>query len=52
MGTEVELYRIEAHEHTWPGGKNGARYANINPPTEEISATYLMWDLFARNPKK
>jgi poly(3-hydroxybutyrate) depolymerase len=34
------------------GGKNGARYGNINPPTAEISATDLMWDFFATHPKK
>ena len=51
-GTAVELYTIEGQGHAWPGGKKGLRHANVDPPTQEISATDLMWDFFVRHPKK
>ena len=49
-GTAVELYAIEGQGHAWPGGRKGWR--NGDPPTTEISATDLMWDFFARHPKR
>ena len=50
-GSGVEVYTIKGQGHAWPGGKNGLYYANVDPPTQEISATDLMWDFFARHPK-
>ncbi len=51
-GTAVELYTIVGQGHAWPGGRDGLYYANVNPPTQEISATDIMWDFFARHPKE
>ncbi len=51
-GTAVELYAIEGQGHAWPGGEKGLRNGNVDAPTMEISATGLMWDFFARHPKK
>jgi polyhydroxybutyrate depolymerase len=48
-GAEVVLYTIEVGGHAWPGGKKGRLGAD--EPTQEISATDLMWDFFMRHPK-
>lgn len=50
--TAVELYAIEGQGHAWPGGAKGIRAGNVDSPTTEISATDLMWDFFARHPRK
>jgi polyhydroxybutyrate depolymerase len=50
--TAVELYAIDGQGHAWPGGEKGIRAGNVDAPTTEISATALMWDFFARHPKK
>jgi len=47
----VELYTIEGQGHAWPGGGKGLRAGNVDAPTQEISATNVMWDFFARHPK-
>jgi polyhydroxybutyrate depolymerase len=49
-GAEVVLYTIKGGGHAWPGGKKGRPQAD--EPTQEISATDLMWDFFMRHPKK
>ncbi|HXZ48485.1 MAG TPA: PHB depolymerase family esterase, partial [Usitatibacter sp.] len=49
-GTAVELYAIEGQGHAWPGGEKGRPTADA--PTTEISATDLMWNFFARHPKR
>jgi polyhydroxybutyrate depolymerase len=48
--TGVELYTIKGGGHAWPGGDR----TNIilDAPTDEISATELMWDFFAAHPKQ
>ena len=51
-GTAVELYAIEGGGHSWPGGKKGLRFGNLDPPTTEISATDLMWEFFKAHPKR
>ena len=51
-GTAVELYAVEGQGHAWPGGQKGIRFGNVDAPTAEISATDLMWDFFARHPKR
>ena len=43
-GTEVILYTIIGGGHAWPGGKPGSLQGDI--PTQEISATDLIWDFF------
>jgi len=48
----VELYAVEGQGHAWPGGEKGIRAGNVDAPSTEISATDLMWDFFARHPKK
>ncbi len=51
-GRAVELYAIEGQGHAWPGGETGLRFGNVDAPTTEISATDLMWDFFAKHPKR
>jgi len=51
-GAAVELYAVEGGGHAWPGGGKGRENGNVDAPTAEISATDLMWDFFARHPKK
>ncbi len=48
-GAEVVLYTVNGGGHAWPGGQ---AYLLGSEPTKEISATDLMWDFFARHPKK
>jgi polyhydroxybutyrate depolymerase len=50
--TEVVPYTIKGGGHSWPGGINGLRYGNVNPPTHEISATDLIWEFFKKHPKE
>ena len=47
--TDVVLYTIVDGGHTWPGGRQGRKEGDI--PTDEISATDLMWDFFKEHPK-
>ncbi|OPY79613.1 MAG: Esterase PHB depolymerase [Syntrophorhabdus sp. PtaU1.Bin153] len=49
-GTEVSVYTIKGEGHTWPGGKKG-RYPGADEPTQEISATDVMWEFFKNHPK-
>lgn len=48
--SEVVLYTINGGTHSWPGGKKPRFLAD--EPTQEISATDLMWDFFLRHPKR
>jgi len=48
-GTAVELYAIKGEGHTWPGGKS---WLGGDPPTQEISATKVMWEFFKQHPKR
>ena len=45
-GTEVHLYTIVNGGHGWPGSGTGDR------PTQEISATEIMWTFFSTHPKQ
>ncbi len=47
-GTAVELYAIRGGGHAWPGG---IRFLSGDPPTNEISASKVMWDFFKTHPK-
>ena len=50
-GSAVELYTIKGQGHAWPGGKKGLRNGNADDPTQEISATDIMWEFFKSHPK-
>ncbi|MCB9799354.1 MAG: polyhydroxybutyrate depolymerase [Candidatus Omnitrophica bacterium] len=49
--SRVVLYTLEEEGHTWPGGQPGLRNGNVDPPTQEISASRLIWDFFKAHPK-
>ncbi len=49
-GSEVVLYTIRGGGHSWPGGVPPVR-PGANAPTQEISASELMWEFFERHPK-
>lgn len=49
-GTEVVLYSIVNGGHAWPGGNKGSWIGD--EPTQEISATDIIWDFFKNHPKR
>jgi polyhydroxybutyrate depolymerase len=49
-GTEVVLYTIVNGGHAWPGGEKGRRLGD--EPTQEISATDIMWEFFQSHPRQ
>lgn len=51
-GAEVVLYAIEGQGHAWPGGRPGIRNGNVDPPSQQISATDVMIEFFLRHPKQ
>jgi len=48
--TEVVLVTIVDGTHSWPGGKKG--WSGGPEPTQEISATDLIWDFFKEHSKQ
>jgi polyhydroxybutyrate depolymerase len=48
--TEVVLYSIVNGGHAWPGGQKG--WEGGDEPTQEISATDIMWEFFNSHPKQ
>ena len=48
--TEVKLVTIVDGTHSWPGGKKG--WPGGPEPTQEISATDMIWDFFKEHPKQ
>ena len=48
--TEVTLVTIVDGTHSWPGGKKG--WSGGPEPTQEISATDMIWDFFKEHPKQ
>ena len=48
-GSEVILYTIQDGGHSWPGGREGIRFGNMDPPTQSISASQLIWDFFQKH---
>ena len=48
--TAVVLYTIKGGKHSWPGGTRGWIFGD--EPTQEISATDLMWEFFKHHPKQ
>ncbi len=49
QGSAVVLYTVHGGGHAWPGGAAGWRFGDR--PTQELSATDAMWDLFAEHAK-
>lgn len=49
-GTDVMLYTIIGGGHAWPGGQKGSVIGD--EPTQEISATHLIWEFFKQHPKQ
>lgn len=49
-GTEVSLYLIEGGGHSWPGGERMARF--LDPPSQAMDATEVIWQFFAAHPKR
>jgi polyhydroxybutyrate depolymerase len=45
----VELYSVIGGGHAWPGGMPGREGAAV--PTQEISASEIMWEFFEAHPK-
>ena len=50
-GSEVILYTLNAQGHTWPGGRPGLRYGNVDVPYPDLPASNLIWDFFKAHPK-
>lgn len=48
-GTAVVLYTIQGGRHAWPGGRRGWWLGDA--PTNEVSATDLIWEFFSQHPK-
>lgn len=48
--TKVIFYTIVDGGHAWPGGKQGPSPI-ADKPTQELSATDMIWDFFARHTK-
>ena len=49
VGAEIDLYTVEDGNHMWPGGK--VMPGKDQEPVQEISATNLMWEFFAKHAK-
>jgi polyhydroxybutyrate depolymerase len=49
-GAEVVLYVIEGGGHTWPGRRMPGSFLGASPL--DLSASDLIWEFFARHPKK
>jgi polyhydroxybutyrate depolymerase len=47
---EVVLYTIKGGGHSWPGGRRGWMFGDR--PTDQISATELMWRFFKQHAKQ
>jgi polyhydroxybutyrate depolymerase len=49
-GTNVELYKIIGGPHAWPGGvKLGP---GLDAPSSVLDATQVIWEFFAKHPKR
>lgn len=46
VGGEVGFYVVQGGSHSWPGAEYEDWIADIPPPTQEISATDLIWKFF------
>jgi poly(3-hydroxybutyrate) depolymerase len=43
-GAEVHYYRIEKHDHVWPGGDTGVKKIKDEPG---LDASKLIWKFFS-----
>jgi polyhydroxybutyrate depolymerase len=50
-GTAVSLHTIIGGSHSWPGGLK-PRSRSLDQPTQEISASEVMWEFFEAHPKR
>jgi polyhydroxybutyrate depolymerase len=50
-GTGVVLYAIKGGGHTWPDGPGG-QLPTSGRVSRDINATEVIWDFFAKHPKK
>ena len=48
----VVLYLTTGGGHSWPGGREGILYGNVDSPVQDISATDLMWEFFKNHTKE
>ena len=48
-GSAVAFHLIEGGGHSWPGGEQ--MLAMLDPPSQELNATELIWQFFAAHPK-
>ena len=48
-GTDIDFYKIQGGTHGWPGGPDAP--GNL-PPMNEIRASFLIWQFFARHTHK
>lgn len=48
-GSEVIVYTVDGGGHTWPGGAFLSVGGVFGRTTQDISASQLMWDFFARH---
>jgi len=49
-GAEVAYYLIDGGGHSWPGGER--MLALLDPPSQAVAATPLIWRFFAAHPKR
>lgn len=50
-GVEVIFYTLKNSGHAWPGGGIGLYYGEVDIPTNDVSATDLMWEFFKKHSK-
>jgi polyhydroxybutyrate depolymerase len=48
---DIELYTIIGGGHTWPGGQRQPEWF-VGKTTQTIDASAVIWDFFARHPKR
>ena len=51
-GSEAILYTMVGQGHAWPGGRPGVRNGNIDPPSDKLRATDVIWEFFRKHTRK
>ncbi len=51
-GAEIEFYCVQDMGHVWPGGVEFLNPRISGPMSRRIDATELIWDFFARHPRR
>lgn len=49
-GIGVELYAVADNGHAWPGGRRGSAIGD--PPSRSLDASRVIWEFFARHPRR